>query len=180
MLPGVGETAIDAAGREPLFFEIRTLTLGSIMASMVAYLAAQLCDVHLFQFWRNLTRGRHLWLRNNASTFVSQFVDTFAVITITHFYAGALPIESELPLWPQLWVLHLDRLHFQGPGGSRRYTPFYWLTHRLSRYCKSTPSPNFGKGRPELHGNRSTNRGVLVTRIVEVEEGSAAADLREP
>ena len=53
-----------------------------ITASMVAYLLAQLVDVQLFHFWRNLTKGKHLWLRNNASTIGSQLLDTTAVILI--------------------------------------------------------------------------------------------------
>jgi queuosine precursor transporter len=51
-------------------------------ASMIAYLSAQFLDVRLFHFWKNLTKGKHLWLRNNASTIGSQFVDTTLVICI--------------------------------------------------------------------------------------------------
>lgn len=47
--------------------------------SMCAYLVAQLCDNYLFHFWRRLTRGKHLWLRNNGSTLISQLLDTFIV-----------------------------------------------------------------------------------------------------
>jgi queuosine precursor transporter len=47
---------------------------------MVAYLLAQYIDIQLFHFWKRLTKGRHLWLRNNFSTFLSQFVDTFSVL----------------------------------------------------------------------------------------------------
>ena len=54
----------------------------AIFGSMVAYLAAQLVDVRLYHFWRKLTNGRHLWLRNNASTMLSQVVDTTAVVVI--------------------------------------------------------------------------------------------------
>lgn len=53
-----------------------------LFASMAAYLLAQMVDVNLFHFWKRLTKGKHLWLRNNASTMVSQFVDTFTVNTI--------------------------------------------------------------------------------------------------
>ena len=53
-----------------------------IGASMVAYLAAQLVDVKLFHFWKNLTNGKHLWLRNNGSTIISQFVDTVLVVSV--------------------------------------------------------------------------------------------------
>jgi len=99
-----GQPLVDAAGREPTFFEIRELAFGAVAASMVAYLAAQLCDVRLFHFWKRLTNGKHLWLRNNASTMVSQIVDTTAVILVTHFYAAALPVNADEPIWPQLMV----------------------------------------------------------------------------
>jgi queuosine precursor transporter len=52
----------------------------AIFASMLAYLAAQFVDIRVFHFWKRLTRGRHLWLRNNGSTMVSQLVDTSAVV----------------------------------------------------------------------------------------------------
>lgn len=50
-----------------------------LFASMAAYLLAQLVDVRLFHFWKKLTKGKHLWLRNNASTMISQLVDTLTV-----------------------------------------------------------------------------------------------------
>lgn len=53
-----------------------------VLASMVAYLASQHHDVFAFHFWRQKTKARFLWLRNNASTMVSQAVDTGLFITI--------------------------------------------------------------------------------------------------
>ena len=53
-----------------------------IAASMVAYLFAQFIDVKIFHFWKKLTNGKHLWLRNNGSTIVSQLVDTALVVSI--------------------------------------------------------------------------------------------------
>ncbi len=50
-----------------------------VSGSMCAYLVAQLCDNRLFHFWRELTQGKHLWLRNNGSTIVSQLLDTLIV-----------------------------------------------------------------------------------------------------
>ena len=49
-----------------------------IAASMIAYLFAQFIDVRIFHFWKKLTNGKHLWLRNNGSTIASQLVDTTA------------------------------------------------------------------------------------------------------
>jgi len=57
----------------------------AIFASMVAYLFAQFIDVRLYHFWRRVTKGKHLWLRNNASTMLSQLVDTAAVVTILFY-----------------------------------------------------------------------------------------------
>jgi uncharacterized integral membrane protein (TIGR00697 family) len=52
----------------------------AVAASLAAYLFAQFLDVQVFHFWKRLTKGKHLWLRNNLSTFSSQFVDTFTVL----------------------------------------------------------------------------------------------------
>lgn len=55
-------------------------TILAVFASMMAYLFAQFIDIQIYHFWKRLTQGRHLWLRNNFSTFLSQFVDTFTVV----------------------------------------------------------------------------------------------------
>ena len=146
LLPGFDEPIADAAGRMPLFFEIRTLTLGAVGASMVAYLAAQLCDVQLFHFWKRLTNGRHLWLRNNGSTLVSQLVDSFAVISITHFYAGALPIDESLDIWPQLWVFIYTGYVFKVVSALVDTVPFYLGTRWLGTYLGLTPQAGVEQG----------------------------------
>ena len=56
-----------------------------LFGSMLAYLCAQLTDNFLYHFLKRLTNGRHLWLRNNGSTWVSQLVDTFIVNSILFF-----------------------------------------------------------------------------------------------
>ena len=50
-----------------------------LFASMTAYLVAQLFDVRLYHFWWKVTGGKHMWLRNNGSTWISQLVDTIIV-----------------------------------------------------------------------------------------------------
>lgn len=57
-----------------------SFTYLAVAASLAAYLFAQFLDVQVFHFWKKVTRGKHLWLRNNLSTFASQFVDTFTVL----------------------------------------------------------------------------------------------------
>lgn len=94
----------DPSDPQYAFFAIRSLAFGAVMASMAAYLVAQFVDVQLFHYWKKLTNGKALWLRNNGSTVVSQLVDTVAVILITHYYAGALPIAEDRPLAGQLMI----------------------------------------------------------------------------
>jgi uncharacterized integral membrane protein (TIGR00697 family) len=53
-----------------------------IAASMFAYLFAQLIDVRLFHFWKKVTGGKKLWVRNNFSTMLSQGVDTTLVVVV--------------------------------------------------------------------------------------------------
>jgi len=55
---------------------------GAVFASMVAYLVAQFIDIRIFHFWKRVTKGKHLWLRNNGSTIVSQLVDTATVLVL--------------------------------------------------------------------------------------------------
>ncbi len=72
-----------------LFEGVYEFMIGNTIASMIAYLIAQTVDVRLFHFWKNLTKGKHLWLRNNASTTVSQLVDSTAILSIL-YVAGNL------------------------------------------------------------------------------------------
>ena len=62
------------------FSKVFGLTSVSVGASMAAYLAAQFIDIRLFHFWKRLTKGKHLWIRNNFSTMTSQLVDTTVVV----------------------------------------------------------------------------------------------------
>ncbi len=132
--PATGLPPIGEHGR--VFFEVRQLAFGTVTASMLAYLTAQFVDVFLFHFWKRLTRGNHLWLRNNGSTMVSQLVDTTAVILITHFYARALPIEADQPIWPQLLIFIGSGYVFKFMVAALDTVPFYIGTAYLSRYLQ--------------------------------------------
>lgn len=145
-LDAAGRVAVDEAGRLPVFFEVRALTFGAVAASMVAYLAAQFCDVYVFHFWKRLTRGRHLWLRNNGSTLVSQMVDTVAVILITHFYAGALPIDPDLSLTRQLLFFIAAGYTFKLAAALLDTIPFYLGVRYLSKYLQLDPMREHGVG----------------------------------
>jgi len=137
--PESGQLVRDAAGRQPVFFEVRTLAFGAVTASMLAYLAAQFVDVHMFHFWKRVTKGKHLWLRNNGSTMVSQLVDTTAVILITYFYARALPVNESLPIWPQLLLFILTGYTFKLLVALLDTGPFYLGSWWFRRYLRLAP-----------------------------------------
>jgi len=77
-------------------------TIRVILASLAAYLVSQFHDVWLFHILKRATKGRFLWLRNNVSTMISQFIDSFIFITIA-FY-------GVMPVWPLIlgqWAVKL-------------------------------------------------------------------------
>lgn len=90
-VPPVGTDVRTAEEVQALYDGVFGQSSRAIIASMVAYLVAQLFDVRVFHFWKRLTRGRYLWLRNNGSTVFSQLLDTVLVVTILfyHVLAGA-------------------------------------------------------------------------------------------
>ena len=77
---------VPATSWSPVNDETFNLVFGAaplaVLASMLAYLFAQFIDIRVYHFWKNYTKGKHLWLRNNFSTFSSQFIDTVTVLTL--------------------------------------------------------------------------------------------------
>ncbi|MEM1091593.1 MAG: queuosine precursor transporter [Pseudomonadota bacterium] len=120
------------SGSIELFQLIYSLTAGAVFASMMAYLAAQYVDVQLFHFWKRLTRGKHLWLRNNLSTLVSQMVDATMVVTVTFgaaYLAGTVTLQ-------QMAVLIGSNYLFKMVVALLDTGPFYLGVHWLRRYLQ--------------------------------------------
>lgn len=64
-----------------LIFSTIQITIGSLLA----YFVGQFHDVWAFNWWKNRTNGRFLWLRNNASTIVSQLFDTLIFVPVAFY-----------------------------------------------------------------------------------------------
>ena len=140
-------TVLNADGTPAVFFQVRDFAFATVAASMIAYLSAQWCDVQLFHLWKWLTGGRHLWLRNNGSTMVSQLVDTTAVILIAHFWAGALPnIADGEPLLPQLLVLIASGYVFKVTVALVDTGPVYLLVGWLRPFLGIDKDQELGPG----------------------------------
>jgi len=145
ILPGF-ETFVDGQpqdpnGNTPPFFAIRAMAFGAVGASMVAYLAAQLCDVYLFHFWKRLTGGKHLWLRNNGSTIISQLVDTTAVILVTYWFVkDGLPLSPEVDDRLELFVFIATGYLVKVAIALLDTIPFYCGVSWLKQYLDFDPA----------------------------------------
>lgn len=71
---------------DELFKTVFGQTALAVMASMIAYLLAQYIDIYIYHFWKKVTKGKMLWVRNNFSTFTSQTVDTLSVLLLLCFF----------------------------------------------------------------------------------------------
>ena len=100
-VPALDNSPID----DTTFNQVFALSPVAVFASMIAYLLAQLVYIRIYHFWKNLTQGRMLWLRNNFSTFSSQLIDTVLVI-------GLLSIFGVLD-WSLFWGLVLSGFLFK-------------------------------------------------------------------
>ncbi len=118
------------SGNVELFDFFYQLATGGVFASMMAYVTAQYCDVKLFHFWRKLTRGKHLWLRNNFSTLLSQGVDSVMVVTVTF---GAVLLAGGMSVKQFLLLIGSNYL-FKAACALADTGPFYYFTYKLRRY----------------------------------------------
>ena len=79
-------------------------------ASLLAYLISQRHDVWAYNFWRRrFPEDRHIWIRNNLSTMVSQLLDTvvFVLIAFWGFYESRVMIEILLTTYFMKWLVAL-------------------------------------------------------------------------
>ena len=108
-----------------------------VLGSMTAYLVSQHIDVLVFHLIRRLTNGRHLWLRNNASTIVSQAIDTTLFISLA--FAGAVPASV---LWNMMATQYLVKV-----GVAVIDTP---LVYALVGWIRAMPSYTVDAEKPGL------------------------------
>ncbi|MGB5403913.1 queuosine precursor transporter [Robiginitalea sp.] len=85
-VPAIEGSPVD----DNLFSRVFALSPIAVLASMIAYLFAQYVDIAIYHFWKRLTQGKYLWLRNNFSTFSSQIIDTTTVVSLLCVF-GVLP-----------------------------------------------------------------------------------------
>ncbi len=104
-----------------------------IVGSLAAYLVSQHHDVWAFHFWRKRTKGKMLWLRNNASTLVSQLLDTLIFCSIA--FIGVFPLRDVIEICISTYIIKalvalLDTPFIYGA----RYIFEKYLRHRPEEY----------------------------------------------
>ena len=90
---------------DDLFSTVFGNTATAVFASMLAYLFAQFIDIQIYHFWKRLTQGKHLWIRNNFSTFSSQLVDTLTILLLLCYF--------NVIAWENFWGLLLSGFLFK-------------------------------------------------------------------
>lgn len=93
-------------GGQAAFESIFGIVPRIVLGSMIAYIVSQNLDVKIFMFFKN-KYPKHLWLRNNAGTMVSQLVDTFIFITIAFYGTTSLEILLSLVVGQYIvkWII---------------------------------------------------------------------------
>lgn len=81
-VPAIEGSPVD----DVLFTKVFGQTALAVLASMLAYLAAQYIDIQVYHFWKKVTQGKMLWVRNNFSTITSQAIDTLTVLLLLCFF----------------------------------------------------------------------------------------------
>ncbi|MFT5711065.1 MAG: uncharacterized PurR-regulated membrane protein YhhQ (DUF165 family) [Halioglobus sp.] len=115
-----------------LYQLIYATTSGAVFASMLAYIAAQYCDVQLYHFWKRVTKGKHLWIRNNFSTLLSQMVDSIMVISVTF---GAAFLRGDMAFKALLILIGSNYL-FKAMVALLDTGPLYASVHMLRKYLR--------------------------------------------
>jgi len=90
---------------QPLLEGIFTIFPRIVLASLIAYLISQLHDVWAFDFWKKKLKGKYLWFRNNASTWVSQLIDSVIFSFIAFWGVFSLPIFWQILLTTYIFKL---------------------------------------------------------------------------
>jgi queuosine precursor transporter len=101
------------------------------VASLTAYLVAQLCDVTIFVWIRRLTGEKLLWLRNNGSTIFSQMIDTAIFSVLAFAPISLLGAETQLPwatVWEIAWTTYVLKLIVALVD-----TPFIYLARGIAK-----------------------------------------------
>lgn len=98
-----------------------------ILAGLVAYGVSQFHDIRAYNFWKKrFPATKHIWIRNNLSTMVSQLIDNLVFTTIA--FAGVMPMEALVEIF---WTTYFMKFLVASLD-----TPFVYLANYLKKKNK--------------------------------------------
>ncbi|MBN9294231.1 MAG: queuosine precursor transporter [Flavobacteriia bacterium] len=92
LLPATENSPVDDIQFKNIFGNSLWVMAGSI----TAFILSQLIDIRLFEFFKNLTGEKMIWLRSTGSTVVSQLVDSYVVLGIGFLIPGKINFQEFL------------------------------------------------------------------------------------
>lgn len=117
-LPATSWSNIDDDNFHKMFSVYGIASVASIIASFLG----QLLDVQIYLYLKNLTKSKHLWLRNNVSTIIAQLLDTILVLTILCF--------AQILSWENYYTIAANSFLFKVIAALAD-TPFCYLGYFL-------------------------------------------------
>lgn len=79
-----------------------------VLGSMSAFLVSQMFDVYIFQWIKaKLPQDKYLWIRNNGSTIVSQFIDTLIFVPIAFILSGLTDFQTAVGIFVSTYLIKL-------------------------------------------------------------------------
>lgn len=123
------------------FHKVFGLYSVAFIGSTIACYTAQMLDIIIYLWIRKLTKGKLLWARNNGSTAISLFIDTFIVISFMTV-CGVLPVER---MWLLIMNSYLFKLFF-----SVCSTPLFYICVGTIRYLQQNTQNQYPKLFPIL------------------------------
>lgn len=94
-----------------------------VAGSLIAYIISQTHDVWAFNFWKKRLKGKFLWFRNNASTMISQGLDS-VIFCVIAFWG----------LWSfEIWVSVLITTYVMKFLVAVADTPFLYIAKIIHR-----------------------------------------------
>ena len=109
--------------------------MGIIIASMTAFLVAQLIDVFVFHRIKKMTGEKKIWLRATGSTLISQLIDSFVVLLIA-FYLYPKLVKGQGEPWPfdQLIAICIVNYIYKFIVAILLTPVIYFVHHRIEKY----------------------------------------------
>lgn len=109
--------------------------LGIIIASMTAFLVAQLVDVFVFHRIKKVTGEKKIWLRATGSTVISQLIDSFVVLFIAFYFYPKL-VKGQGDPWPldQLIAICIVNYIYKFIVALLLTPVIYFVHNRIERY----------------------------------------------